>query len=231
MASTTSYRDIKADLLRRITGGDWPPGAQMPNEIDLARDYGSARATISRAMRELAEDGIVERKRRAGTRVRLAPRRHATFDIPLVRREIEDRGASYRYALVRSDIVAAPDWLRARLDIGPGTEVRHLLCIHFADAQPYQIEDRWINLAATPEARLADFAVSGPNEWLVRQVPFSDVEVSFSATAADAEQALHLGCAAGTALFRAERQTFWQGQSVTFVRLVYREGHRMTTRY
>lgn len=227
----SSYRDIKGDMLRRITGGEWPPGTLLPSEMDLSQEYGSARATISRAMRELVDDGIVERKRKAGTRVRLSPLRQARLDIPLVRGEIEEQGAEYRYALVRSEIVTAPDWLRARMNLEPETEVRHLTCVHFADGHPYQFEDRWISLAATPTARTADFRTDGPNEWLVQQVPFSDVEVSFSATAADEEQTQHLGCVRGDPLFLVERQTTWQGQAVTFVKLTYRRGHRMTTRY
>lgn len=225
-----SYRAIRADMLRRITGGEWPPGSLLPGETELSREYGSARATVSRAMRELAEEGIIERKRKAGTRVRLSPLRQLRLDIPLVRNEIEARGAQYRYALVRSEVLATPDWLRVRLALEPRTEIRHLTCVHFADGHPYQFESRWINLTATPAARSVDFLSAGPNEWLVRQVPFSDVAVSFSATAADEEQTQHLGCSVGDPLFLIERHTTWQGQAVTFVRLTHPPGHRMTTR-
>ncbi len=229
--TTTTYRDIKADILRRIMRGDWPPGALVPNEQDLAAEYGAARATVNRAMRELVEEGIVERRRKAGTRVRPSPLRQARFEIPLVRQEIEEQGAAYRYSLVRSEVLVPPDWQRARLALRPGAEVLHLLCLHFADGQPYQLEDRWINLAATPGARGVDFAAVSPNEWLVRQVPFSSVEISFSATAAEAEQSLLLDCTPGDALFRVERQTTWQDEVVTFVTLLYRRDHRLTTRY
>lgn len=226
-----TYRDIKADILQRILNGTWPPGSAVPNEQDLAVEYGVARATVNRAMRELVDEGLVERKRKAGTRVRLAPVRQVRFEIPLIRKEIEEQGATYRYALIRSETMLAPDWPRARLNVKRGTEVLHLVCMHFADGKPYQLEDRWINLAATPQGRDFDFTATGPNEWLVQQVPFSDVEISFSATTADPGQATLLNCDAGDALFRVERQTTWQDQVVTYVSLIYRRGHRMTTRY
>lgn len=226
-----TYRDIKADLLRRIVEGEWPPGGLLPSELDLAQTYNAARATVSRAMRELVDEGLVERKRKAGTRVRSSPKREVRFEIPLVRVEIEELGAAYRYALVRSEISVPPDWQRARLNLPAGVEVLHLTCMHYADGQPWQLESRWINLEATPTAREVDFTTIGPNEWLVQQVPFSDVEVSFLAVSADEEQARHLGCAKGDALFRVERQTTWQGQVVTWVSLTYRRDHRMTTRY
>ncbi|MDO5603669.1 MAG: GntR family transcriptional regulator [Paracoccus sp. (in: a-proteobacteria)] len=228
---TTTYRDIKADILNKIHSGQWPPGSLVPNEQDLAAEYGSARATVSRAMRELVEEGIVERKRKAGTRVRLTPVRQVRFEIPLVRKEIEEQGAAYRYALVRSQVVVPHDWQRVRMNLQTDTEVLHLTCMHFADGQPYQLEDRWINLGSVPQARDVDFSAAGPNEWLVQQMPFSNVEISFSATLADREQALLLNCAAGDALFRIERQTSWQDEILTYVSLIYRRDHRMTTRY
>ncbi len=226
-----TYRDIKADILGKITRGDWKPGSLIPGELELAETYGSARATVNRAMRELAEDGIIERKRKSGSRVRLSPLRQARFDIPIVRREIEERGAAYRYALVESEVVRAPDWVRARMGLSPGETVRHLVCLHFADGTPYQHEDRWINLAVLPQARDADFRAEGPNEWLVAQIPFSEAEISISATAADAALAAHLACAAGDPLLQIERSTRWGGRAVTFVRLVHHRGHRMTARY
>ena len=228
---SVTYREVKADILARITSGDLAPGSAMPNEVDLAESYGCARATVNRAMRELAEEGIIERRRKAGTRVRMAPVRQARFAIPIVRHEIEARGAEYRYALVQREIHAAPDWLRARLALEPGGQVLHLTCMHYADGAPYQHEDRWINLAVTPDAATTDFLSVGPNEWLVAAVPFSNAEISFLAVQADATLAAHLDCNEGDALFQAERSTWWNGKAVTFVRLTHRRGHRLTTQY
>lgn len=76
-----TYRDIKADVLRRITAGEFAPGDLLPSELDLAQSYGAARATVSRALRELVDAGIVERKRKAGTRVRPTPVRQLRFKI------------------------------------------------------------------------------------------------------------------------------------------------------
>lgn len=226
-----TYREIKSDILGKITRGDWKPGSLIPPEPELAETYGSARATVNRAMRELAEEGLIERKRKSGSRVRMAPLRQARFDIPLVRREIEEQGAAYRYALVRSEVVQAPDWLRARMGLDPGASVRHLTCLHFADGTPWQHEDRWINLEMLPQAREADFTTGGPTEWLIAQIPFSAVEIAISATAADRTLAELMGCAPGDPLLTMERATRWNERAVTYVKLVHRHGHRMTTRY
>ena len=226
-----TYKDVKSDILSKITSGHWQPGSLIPNEIELAETYGCARATVNRAMRELADDGLIERRRKAGTRVRASPIRQARFDIPLVRREIEDKGAEYRYSLASRSIETAPDWLRTRLQLGQGADALHLVCMHYADGDPFQHEDRWINLEVLPQARDADFSQVGPNEWLVSTIPFSTAEISFSATLADAGMAGHLGCQPGDPLFTVERATWFEGSANTFVKMAYRPGHRMTTRY
>ncbi|WP_415221247.1 UTRA domain-containing protein [Pseudophaeobacter arcticus] len=226
-----TFRDVKADIMGKIISGEWAPGGLVPNEMDLAESYGCARATVNRAMRELADEGVVERRRKAGTRVRMAPLRQARFSIPIVRAEIESQNASYRYALISRVVTEAPHWLCARLKLVQGSSVLHLTCMHYADGLPYQFEDRWISLSILPQASEVDFSALGPNEWLVSTVPFSDAEIAFSATAATPDLAEYLSCTQGEALFTVERSTWLKGEAITFVRQTFRPGHRMTTRY
>lgn len=223
-----SFRDIRREMERRIASRIWQPGATIPGEEDLAREFGSARATVNRALQELARAGVVERKRKSGTRVSLYPVREARFVIPLVRQEIEAEGAAYRYALVSRDVERAPDLVRARLALDDG-EMLHLRCLHLADDAPWQFEDRWINLAAAPQARDADFAEMGPNEWLVMNAPFSRADFSFRAARANAEEARLLGLAEGEAVFVAERMTFLGEEPVTLVRMVHPPTYMLRT--
>lgn len=226
-----SFRDVKAELLRRITGQVWGPGDLMPGEVELAAEFGVARATVNRAMRELTEEGLLERRRKAGTRVRASPLRAARFEIPLVRAEIEGTGAAYSYCLLSRQAGAPPGWLAEKLELAAGARAVHVTCLHLADGAPYQHEERWINLAALPDAEGEPFDRYGPNEWLIRAVPFSQVEISFLAVAAEGAVAKALDCRVGAPVFAVERTTWWQGQAITHVRLSFARGHRMTTRY
>ena len=125
----------------------------------------------------------------------------------------------------------APDWLCARLQLPAGSKALHLICMHYADGDPYQHEDRWVNLAALPQAEDADFSVQGPNEWLVATIPFSDAEIGFSAGLMDLKLAEFLASKVGDPVFTVERSTWWEGQAITYVKLSYRPGYRLTTRY
>lgn len=227
----TTFRDVMAEILHRITEGPWGPGTLLPGEVELAEEFRCSRTTMNRALREVTELGFLDRKRKAGTRVRMAPIRQARFEMPIVRTEVEKTGASYRYALVSREILVAPDWLRARMNLSVGSEVVHLVCLHSANGEAFQLEDRWINGAALPQALQQDFAAIGPNEWLVATVPFSEVEISFLAAAADAVTVAHLDHKLGEPVFCVERATWWQNAAITLVTLSHRRGYRMTTRY
>jgi GntR family transcriptional regulator, histidine utilization repressor len=231
MTQTTNFRAVIQQILDRITAGPWGPGSLLPSETELATEFGCSRATMNRALREVSDMGLIERKRKSGTRVRMAPLRAARFEMPIVRAEIEKTGASYRYALLQSDIIPAPDWLRAKMDLACDAPVLHLICLHYANGDAFQLEDRWINLTALPMAETHDFSRIGPNEWLIATVPYSQVEVSFCAKAADDLCANYLNHNPGAPVFCVERATWWQSAAITLVTLSHAAGYRMTTHY
>lgn len=224
------WRDLRDDLKARIESGTWAPGASIPNEAELAESFGVARATVNRALRDLSDSGLLDRRRKAGSRVRPAPLRQARFDIPVPRAEVEATGAAYRHAILTRERIGAPDTVRARLGLADGAPVLHVTCLHLADGAPHLFEDRWINLQTLPEAEAADLNGQSPTEWLIAAVPYSEVEISLLATAADPATAAHLGIKPGEPVFTIERTTWWQGQSVTHVRMYGGSGYRMTTR-
>ncbi|WP_254444884.1 GntR family transcriptional regulator [Ruegeria atlantica] len=224
-----SYRDIKQVVLDRIQTGVWSPDSILPSETDLATEFSSTRTTVNRALRELADEGYLERKRKAGTRVLKSPIRKAQFSIPLVRDEITAAGAAYRYSLVDKQVHAAPSWLAARLDLKRGQDVLHLRCMHYADNAPFQFEVRWIVTDVVPEVLDEAFEQSGPNDWLVKRVPFTNLELSFLATKANGEIAEFLDAPLGDPIFTAERITWLRGAPVTYAKLYFAPGYRMTT--
>ncbi len=56
-------------LVERIRDGVWPVDGQIPSEIEIASEFNTSRSTIGKAVARLVHEGMVARKRRAGTRV------------------------------------------------------------------------------------------------------------------------------------------------------------------
>lgn len=227
-ASAYAWQSVRAEALRRIRSREWPPGAMIPKEAEIAQELGCARATVNRALRDLAEAGYLDRRRKGGTRVTETPVRRAVFEIAIIRHEVEQSGASYGYTLLEDRTERLPDELAATLDQPRGTRWRRVIALHSAGKRPFCLEDRWLNPDLVPRER-ADFAASSANEWLVRNVPFTGGELSFQARKADTALASRLGCARGSAVFGVERVTRTDDAAVTAVTLTYAPGYRLTT--
>lgn len=224
--SLGTWRQVHDEVLRRIGQREWPPGALIPAETELAEEFGCARATVNRALRELAEAGLVERRRKAGTRVAIRPIRHARLAIPVIREDIEASGARYSYALLGASERAAPAQIRARME-GAG-RLLHVAAVHFADDAPFVLEERWINLEIMPEAGAPDlFKQESANEWLVRNAAFAGGDMELSSAPAEAPEASALGVAPGAPLLIVDRLTRAPDAPITLARLAYAPGHRM----
>lgn len=230
MTEIAPYLRIKDDLLDRVRTGLWRPGDTIPGELQLAEDFGCARATVHRALRELAEEGILERRRKTGTRVAYPKARSLAFDIHLVEDEIRATGAAYQYRLLERTIAPLPGSEAAALDRNPGEEALHLRCLHFADRRPYQLEDRWIDIATVPEAVEEPFDTVGPNPWLVRNVPWTDAEHTILADLATGAVSEALGIPEGDPVLIVERRTWNDRGAVTTVRFHHPgRTHRLRT--
>ncbi|WP_343069809.1 GntR family transcriptional regulator [Paracoccus amoyensis] len=218
---------IADEVRRRIATQQWQQGQRIPDEADLAVEFGAARATVNKALQVLADEGLLERKRRAGTRVVVNPARKATFTIPIIREQIEKLGQSYSYRVFT--VRRGPPGNRIVTDLGVPASAPfvHLQAVHYGDGQPFQFEDRWINLAAVAGMENLDFKHINANEWLVRNAQYLRADIEFSAENATAREAQLLGATAGMALLVLSRNTWNDKGLITSVRIACRPGFSM----
>lgn len=231
MAATSahSWQSLEGAIRQRIQSREWPPGELIPNEVDLADEFGCARATVNRALRHLADQGLLDRKRKAGTRVTLHPVRKATLHIPIVRKEIEGRNQDYGYALILSKLQAPPSDVRGRMKLDDDKKLMKVEALHLADGKPFLFEDRWINVAAIPAMKKVDLTKVSANEWLVVNAPFTTGNISFSAANASSKVAEILNVTENAAHFVVERTTWDDDVAITDATMIYSDGYRMRT--
>ncbi len=63
------WRRVYEDLLAKIRSGTCPAGSKLPSEYELCSTYSISRITVRRALRELELEGLISRRRGAGTEV------------------------------------------------------------------------------------------------------------------------------------------------------------------
>ena len=228
-AEIRGWQAVQDEVRRRIREGEWPRGEVIPNEADLAQAFGCSRATVNRALQSLADAGLLDRRRKAGTRVALHPVRRATLAIPIIRHEIEGRGHVYGYRLLERRRRPPTADLRADMRLSPRASLLRVKALHLADDRPYVLEDRWISIDAVPAIIDADLDQQSANEWLVANAPFTRGDIAFTASGATRTEAELLTCAPGKALFVIERLTWHDQTAITAARLVFAPGYRMRT--
>ena len=61
------FETVAGDLRRRIDAGEWAVDEALPTNAALAAHYGVSQATVTRALRTLAAEGLVRTVPRWGT--------------------------------------------------------------------------------------------------------------------------------------------------------------------
>jgi GntR family transcriptional regulator len=76
------YVQLASIIRARIEDGELPPGAPVPSEASLTRQYGIARETARRAVSMLRTEGLIVTERAVGSFVRLPEKRQPVTASP-----------------------------------------------------------------------------------------------------------------------------------------------------
>lgn len=226
------HQQILSDIEECILSGQWPPGHRIPVEHELTQRYGCSRMTVSKALTQLANSGLIERRRKAGSFVRQPPSHSAVLEIQDMAAEVEALGLPYRFGYVECRRRKLRKAEAAMPALAPGAAVLDLTCLHMAGRRAFCLEQRLISLAAVPDASREAFGSTPPGTWLMQRVPWTAAEHRIRALGASATEALHLKIAAGSPCLVIERRTWSAERPVTFVRLTYPgDAHDLVARF
>lgn len=224
----TSWQHVRDRIHAWILDQTVRPGERLPTDEEIAARFGCARTTVHRAMRALAERGIVERRTRAGTTVARSAATRTVMDIPVTRLEIESFGAAYAYRLIDLKRGPAPPDLAKALGLSSGEAMLNVRALHLADGRPHLYEDRWISLATVPEIRDVDLSRESANEWLVNNRPYSRCDVRICARSCSPIDARLLDVNDGDAILVIERKTWIGDAPITMVQAMAEPNYHLT---
>lgn len=223
MSRTSLHRRITADLAAPIRSGAWPPGHRIPFEHELMQRYGCARATANKAVQALATQGLVERRRKAGTFVARPHIHTAILRIPDIQAEIEARGQSYGWRLLGRLIRTRRPSVEER-ELAVTGSVLELEGLHLAGVTPFALEHRLINLGEAPAAAAGDFVTEAPGAWLLAHAPWTEARHEIAAVNPSPAEAATLAIDVGCACLSVKRWTWRREAGVTFARQLFTGG-------
>jgi len=218
-ASTPRYQQLKDSIIARISEGELRPGDRVPSENELVTAMQVSRMTANRALRELTEEGLVERIAGRGTFVAEPRVRSHVREIQNIAEEIAARGHVHSARVVELAETRAAGEIARALDVGAGTRVAHVMVLHADDGLPIQVEDRYVSSAFAPDVLAQDFAALTPAAYLTSVAPLQEAEQLVRAQMPVRRVRELLTMSDGEPELLVIRRTWADGRPVSFARL------------
>lgn len=213
------YQQLKDAIIERISDGELRPGDRVPSENELVLSSGVSRMTANRALKELTDEGFVERIAGRGTFVASFRAQSHVREIQNIADEIAARGHRHSARLVNRERTRARGEVARAMHVGVGTAVFHLLLVHRENGTPIQVEDRYVLAEFAPHILTQDFSTTTPSAYLTAVMPLAEAEQVVRAQMPDKLVRQLLGIEAGEPVLVVIRRTWANGRAVTFARL------------
>ena len=235
-----AYQRIKNAILDNIHSGKWQAGAAISTEMALAEEFSVSRMTVNRALKELSEERVLERRQGSGTFVAQQQFNHTFVEVRNIAQDLKSANRDYQAQVVSKRAITASmldDEMRRKFDIdeaafssnanetdsdtnsAEAAILYEVKIIHFADGQPIQFEERWVDATKVPEFIEQDFSVVNTSDYLIAKSPLERGSYTIRALAAPDEIADALQIAPQSPTLVLCRQTYSAGQVLTFVKM------------
>lgn len=208
----TGYRDIAADLTRRITDGDFAVGSTLPAENVLATHYASARGTVRHALTTLAARGMVSARQGSGWLVQSTLQHHDFSHLRSFAEWAWGKGLEPSGRVLASRRAPASAAEARTFRLSSAAEVLHVLRSRALDGRDVMIE----RTVYAPWMVEAIESIPADEVSVVRTladrfgIVTAHAEHTMDAVAASTEDSRLLGVRRGSPLLRVRRVSFAQ---------------------
>lgn len=135
------YVQIKNFIRLHIQAGRYPAASRMPSERELAKQFDVSRLTVTKALKELEQEGLIYTQIGKGTYVATAAK--IDQELKTLRSFSEEMHAQRKSAVslvLAAQVIPAPDAVASALQIPPGEAVFSLKRVRLADGKPIALE-------------------------------------------------------------------------------------------
>jgi GntR family transcriptional regulator len=149
------YVQLTDRIKEKIQQKTWKPGCRIPGEMELCDEYGISRTVVRQALRELALDGLIVRRKGKGTFV-AEPKVSEGLAQKLTGfyQDMMERGLRSSTQVLYQRVVPCTEKVAEFLHIPAGTKVININRLRFVEDTPIQLVDSFVPFDLCP--RLAD---------------------------------------------------------------------------
>lgn len=150
------YKDIAEDIRKKIINQEYTFGQKLPYEYVLCMSYHCNKETMKKALDILVKEGLIIRRRGAGTFVK-------EFDPELeTASRTSARGLTAKYegtkkvssVVVEFEVIPADEYLSKKLQIEIGNFVYHIIRARYLDEKPFLIDITYIPISVIPNLKV-----------------------------------------------------------------------------
>jgi GntR family transcriptional regulator len=221
------YYQIREQLRQRILLGALKPGDALPGEMQICAETGVSRMTARAALSQLANEGLVVRKRGKGSFVATPKATFEDFDFPLVSytRMLEQAGLQASSRVRCQQVVPAEAPVAEQLKQEVAEPVVHIERLRSVGEEVMSLESSFYPYARFPalaEQDLTDRSIYAVLQELYGIIPVNAIQ-TVELSVAGAYEAETLGIREGTPVALSSRVSFADdGQPIEFTQVVHR---------
>lgn len=201
------YHRVYLLLRQEILERRWPPDGPMPGEHELAASYAVSRITVRRALQRLETEGLVQRRRGAGTFAQPPAAEPRRENLRGLIENLLAMGLRTQVRLLDFGYVPAPPEIAALLAVPAGSVVQKSIRVRSTKGVPFSHLTTWVPEAIGRQFDARDLA-QRPLLALLEQAGASpaSADQTISSKLADSTVAPLLGIEPGSALLWVRRQ-------------------------
>jgi GntR family frlABCD operon transcriptional regulator len=210
--STPLYDQLKQIIKDSILQEVYKQGERLPNETELCEIYGVSRITVRRAIQDLTDEGLLERKQGKGTfvmRSKIARELVSVDGFTDFNKQLGKNPS--KQILVCEELKATPK-IAESLHIAVNTPVLRLVRLMFIDDYPFTLDETHYSLERFPNLT-SHFLQNSSTYEVLKKIYNVDMNACtthkvITVVPAGKLEAEHLDCELGETLFNIDKTVY-----------------------
>ncbi|MBE6072771.1 MAG: GntR family transcriptional regulator [Clostridium butyricum] len=149
----TKYEEIAQDIRNNIMNGKYKINQQLPLEKEMCEHYNVSRITIKKAVDELVNDGLVVKRRGAGTFVKdldSTEAKELTMSRQFSGFSDEHKQNSVKSKIIKFEVINPTAEIADKLRITTEDFVYHIIRVRYSDDLPMVVEYTYMPISLIP---------------------------------------------------------------------------------